>query len=97
MKRNYLIELISTYVILFLLLIMSIESRCQTQYRIDSVMKIKEQTAFCRAREMKTGNIIYFSLNFRGAGKHRDLIGKWVTYYAEGLPMRRRVHFIINQ
>ena len=45
---------------------------------------------------MVTDSVYYFPLNFRGAGRKPDVIGKWVTYHPFGIG-KRKSKFVVNQ
>jgi len=68
---------------------------CQTQIKVDSIIWMKGQTIYCRGKAMVTDSVYYFPLNFRGAGRNPDVIGKWVTYHPLGIS-KRRIKFTIN-
>lgn len=71
----------------------------QQQIRIDSVIWEKGQTVFCRGKEMKTGEVYFFSMTKKGAGKWGQLVGQWATKREN--VFKRRVKedfvFILNQ
>ncbi len=65
--------------LLCFILAIGLYARCQENIKVDSILWIKGQTVYCRGRELKTGAVYFFPLNFRGMGKRPEIIGQCVT------------------
>lgn len=63
----------------------------QIKFRVDSVMWSKGQTVMVKCSRIDSAGTGYFGINFRGAGRKPNLIGKELTYYPFGIMKKRKI------